>query len=146
MIPDLIDTGSLWSMLPPGIHTATFQEIEGRFATSIHRKQLFQGFVSGVASLQAVGCTTIYLDGSFVTGKPYPGDYDVCWGVAGVNDKKIDPVFLDFDNGRANQKKKFLGEYFPSHFIADPKSRLTFLEYFQLDSNTGAAKGIIRLI
>jgi len=42
MIPELVDIGSPWKVLPPGIHDATLDEVEGRFATNEHRKRLFE--------------------------------------------------------------------------------------------------------
>ena len=130
-------------MLPPGIHTATVDEIEARFATSPERRTLFDGFKSGCAALAAAGCTALYLDGSFVTDKPAPGDFDACWDPAGVDPQLLDPVFLDFAHGRRNQKRRFGGEFFPSTFRADRSS--TFSEYLRVDKQTGLEKGIVRL-
>jgi hypothetical protein len=47
MIPDLIELGpqSPWAVLPPGIHDATLEEVGLRFATTPHRKWLFDGFI-----------------------------------------------------------------------------------------------------
>ena len=131
-------------MLPAGIHYATLEEIELRFATTNkHRKQLFSGFKMGAMALQKAGCRKIFLDGSFVTEKPVPGDFDVCWDSMGVNPAKLDPVFLDFKNRRKKQKARFHGEFFPSSCCADGKC--FFLDYFQIDKYTGSAKGIICL-
>jgi hypothetical protein len=143
MIPDLIDIGSIWKVLPQGIHEATIQEIEDVFSTNDHRRHIFSGFVEAVKALLKVGCKIIYLDGSFVTGKPLPNDYDACWCPSGVNLKELDPVLLDFSNKRIAQKQKYYGELFPVNAMACP-SRF-FLDYFQTDRFTGKAKGIIRL-
>ena len=141
MIPDFVDIGSLWKVLPPGIHNATLEEVETRFATSDYRKHLFSGFKNGVMALCKAGCRKIYLDGSFITEKLIPGDFDVCWDDTGVDDVKLDPVFSDFSNGRKNQKKRFYGEFFPANLLAD--GRHFFFGYFQTDKYTGNAKGII---
>jgi hypothetical protein len=55
----------------------------------------------------------VYLDGSFVTLKGDAGDFDACWDVQNVDDGKLHPVFWDFSRGRAAQKQRFLGEFFP---------------------------------
>jgi hypothetical protein len=141
MIPDFIDIGGPWRVLPPGVHSATLEEIELRFATSDHRKRLFSGFRNGVTSLHKAGCRKIFLDGSFITEKPIPGDYDVCWDSMGVNDAKLDPVFHDFSDRRKKQKDRFYGEFFPTNSIADGKR--FFFDFFQIDKYTGNAKGII---
>lgn len=58
--------------------------------------------------------------------------------------EKLDLVFLDFSAGRANQKSRFGGEFFPSSALAD--GRRNFVEYFETDKHTGAKKGIIRIL
>ena len=143
MIPELIDIGSDWNVLPPGIHDATILEVEACFADNITRKTLFDGFKQGAQALKNAGCKTIFLDGSFITEKHYPGDYDACWDLLGVDATKLDPVFLDFSNKRQKQKLKYCGEFFPSSAKAD--GVLTFVEYFQKDKSTGKGKGIIRI-
>ncbi len=86
----------------------------------------------------------MYLDGSFVTIKREPGDYDSCWDIDGVNVETLDSVFLDFSNGRAAQKRKYLGEFFPAQLPEGAGGRL-FLEFFQTDKETGRSKGIVGL-
>jgi hypothetical protein len=143
MIPDFIDIGSLWRVLPPGIHQATLAEIESRFAITPHRQALFQGFCKGVQSLWVAGCKNIYLDGSYITEKEVPGDFDACWDTVGVDLKKLDPVLLDFTNKRAKQKQMFGGEFFPSSALADGTK--IFIDFFQTDRHTGISKGIVLL-
>jgi hypothetical protein len=85
---------------------------------------------------------TVYIDGSFVSSKDFPGDFDGCWDVTGVDVTKLDPVLLDFENSRAAQKARFLGELFPAQ-LSEGLSGRTFLEFFQIDRNTGTQKGIV---
>ena len=103
MIPTLVDLGppAPWPVLPPGIHDASIDEIEVRFATTPHRRWLFEGFRRVAQALTDAGCSTLYLDGSFVTAKPHPGDYDGCWDHLGVDLVSLDPVLLRFENKRA---------------------------------------------
>lgn len=143
MIPRPVDINGVWKVLPPGIHEATLEEIEDRFATTEARRRLFDGFNRGVQALRAAGCRIVYLDGSYITTKTAPGDFDACWEPFGVDPGKLDPVLLDFSNNRRNQKQKFGGEFFPSSARADGHS--TFIEFFQTDRHTGKAKGIIRI-
>jgi hypothetical protein len=118
-------------------------EIEDRFAITDHRKHLFTGFKKGVDILYGAGCRYILLDGSFITEKTAPKDYDACWDPVGVDIKKLDPVFLDFSNRREKQKKHFYGEYFPINSKAD--GARFFDDFFQVDKYTGKPKGIIGL-
>lgn len=143
MIPQLITmSGSPWKVLPPGVYQAELNEVESAFATNIRRRDLFAGLVDAAGRLRSAGCQLIYLDGSYVTGKPRPGDFDACWDPMGVDGSKLDPIFLDFNNGRAAQKAVFKGEFFPSSMICADVSQ-TFLEFFQLDRFTGRRKGVI---
>ncbi len=102
------------------------------------------GFRAALANLKDAGCRTVYLNGSFVTSKTHPNDYDAYWEEAGVDPTALDPVLLTFDVGRATQKAKYLGELFPASIIADAEG-LSFLEFFQTDKETGRPKGIIAM-
>jgi hypothetical protein len=143
MIPDLIDIGAPLKTLPPGIHDATFPEIEKKFVTNPHRRKLFEGFRQATDALRRAGCSTVYLDGSFVTEKERPGDFDACWDDSGVNPSRLDKTLLDFGNKREAQKKKFMGELFPAGATAAPGS--AFIKFFQRDRFTGRRKGILRI-
>ncbi len=143
MIPKLVDINGLWNVLPPGIHAATMDEIMNDFATNSPRRLLYEGFVKGASALSQAGCATLFLNGSFISDKPTPGDYDACWDPIGVEPLKLDPVFLDFSDSRKNQKAKFGGEFFPSSASADGSR--TFVEFFQIDKYTGTPKGILRI-
>jgi hypothetical protein len=142
MIPFLTDLiGAPWPILPPGVHSASFAEIEVAFAINPRRRDLYSGLLVGSGFLARAGCKTIYLDGSYVTGKPLPGDYDVCWEPAGVDPKLLDFVFFDFTKKREAQKKKFRGEYWPVK--RDPVTGYSFLDFFQNEPFTGKKKGIL---
>lgn len=145
MIPALIDIGSPapWMVLPPGIHDASMDEIGQRFATTPHRRQLFQGFERVAGALASAGCLTLYLDGSFITDKPHPGDYDGCWEIQGVDPTRLDPVLLDFEGKREAQKRKYGGEMFIAELPGAPG--MSFLQLFQREKFSGSPKGILRI-
>ena len=139
MIPALTPSG----LLPPGVHWAAWAEIEARFATTQWRRILSEGVRQAAENLKEAGCRTLYLDGSFVTSKNHPGDFDGCWDPDGVDATKLDPVLLDFTNRRAAQKRKYHGELFISSLPAG--GGLTFLDFFQRDKATSNPKGIIAI-
>jgi hypothetical protein len=131
--------------LPAGIHWATWTEICSRFGTNDHRKVLLMGLKRALSLLKDAGCVTVYIDGSFVTSKNLPNDYDCCWEPAGVDADRVDRTFLDTSpQGRARQKMKFGGEFFVSSTI-EGGSREPFLDFFQTDTETGRRKGIIAI-
>jgi hypothetical protein len=82
-----------------------------------------------------------YIDGSFVTAKEIPGDFDGCWEATGVDPDRLDPVPLQFADRRAAQKARFRGELFPAEEGADPDGT-SFLDFFQMDRD-GNPKGIV---
>ncbi len=145
MIPALVELDPFvpWPVLPPGIHDTTLAELAARFALTPHRKWLLGGFERVAAALAQAGCRTVYIDGSFTTGKPHPEDFDGCWEHAGVDLALLDPVLKIFANKRAAQKRKYLGEMFPAALENEPG--VTFLALFQIEKFSGLPKGILRL-
>lgn len=140
MIPDFRDDGTL----PPGVHSADWTEFVVRYGTNPHRRQLIAGLLEALKLLATAGCRLAYIDGSFVTAKDFPGDFDACWDLVGVNPLGLDPVFFDFADSRAAQKKRFLGEFFPAQ-LPEGASGKTFLDFFQTDKDTGNQKGIVAI-
>ena len=128
--------------LPPGIHWTTWRQFAARFGWNGHRQTLLRGLRIVITGLRDSGCKAVYIDGSFVTAKEMPGDFDSCWSIAGVDPELLDPALLDFENERAGQKAKFRGEMFPAE-LPEGISGRTFLEFFQTDKATGLRKGII---
>ena len=140
MIPEFESNGQL----PPGVHEASWEELETKCACNSQRKRLFAGLKRAARALKGAGCERLYLDGSFVTKKNVPADFDGCWSVKGVDPLKLDPVLLEFANGRAAQKSKFFGELFPAD-LTEGNSGKTWLDFFQLDKDTGVPKGVVTI-
>lgn len=140
MIPEWSANGDL----PEGIHLATWLEIEARLAFSAHRRRLLAGFRQACEELQRAGCRMVYLDGSFVTTKTNPGDFDACWDIQNVDEEGLDPVFWDLSQGRAAQKRRFLGEFFPAQ-LPEGATGKAFIEFFQVNKSTGEPRGIIAI-
>lgn len=143
MIPEFNDNGNL----PPGLHTADWGEIRSRFGWTTRRRELLDGLMAALELLRQAGCRQVFINGSFVTSKENPGDIDVAWDPDGVDVDRlleVEPVFGDFEDRRAAQKAKFGCEFFPSSSSADLVGN-TFLEFFQIDKETGARKGIVVL-
>jgi hypothetical protein len=95
-------------------------------------------------ALKQAGCATVYVDGSFVTAKDLPNDFDGCWDPRSVRIADLDLALRTFDPGRATQKAKYLGELFPMTIAANSDGA-TFLEFFQTNRHTGLPKGIVAL-
>ncbi|HTW08421.1 MAG TPA: hypothetical protein VME46_12970 [Acidimicrobiales bacterium] len=136
MVPAFDDFGRL----PLGEHTATWEESVEPFGWNPHRRRLLDGLADGLEALAAAGCRQVWLDGSFVTSKDEPTDFDACWDIEGVDLDRLDPVLLDLSAGRRAQKARFGGEFFPN--VVEAGSRLIFADFLQNDRDTGR-KGIV---
>lgn len=133
--------------LPPGVHVATWEELVARYGLTPLRLALLAGLKGALDALRAAGCRRAYLDGSFVTAKDAPADFDACWEAEDVDLVHLmarEPALFNFSKGRRVQKAAFGGELFPAEAIAD-LAGTSFVEYFQLDKLTGEPKGIIAL-
>ena len=131
-------------LLPPGIHWTNWEDFTRKFGGNPWRQKLLSGLRAALENLKDAGCLTVYINGSFVTDKVLPNDYDACWEEDGVDPEALDPVLLTFDPGRATQKAKYMGELFPASVIASSEG-LSFLQFFQTDKNTGKPKGIVAI-
>ena len=131
-------------LLPPGVHWTKWEEFTREYGSNPWRQRLLSGLRAALENLKAAGCRTVYINGSFVTKKVLPNDYDACWDEDGVDPEALDPVLLTFDPGRATQKAKYMGELFPASVIASSEG-LSFLQFFQTDKITGKPKGIMAI-
>jgi hypothetical protein len=104
MIPAFDENGNL----PPGIHEASWEEIFESFGRGKKRRELLEGLRKALDDLASVGCQVVYIDGSFVTKKDRPNDFDACWEKTGVNQTEMQfrhPLFLDEGDMRKGRKK-----------------------------------------
>jgi hypothetical protein len=140
LIPDF-DRGS--GQLPPGEHEASWAEITDRFGWNQRRRVLLDGLSDALAALASAGCSKVWLNGSFVTAKDEPRDFDGVWDPTRVDRlllAQLAPEILDLTNHRAAQKLRFRGELFPN--VVEGASGKSFEQFFQTDRD-GNAKGIV---
>jgi len=131
-------------VLDPGIHKMTWKEFYDFFSFSKRRIELLEGLEKVVAILRKIKATHIYIDGSFVTNKPEPGDWDACFesSKSEANNLLCKYPFTD----REVQKELYKGELFHAKSIADEYGN-TYLDFFQKKKeNSAIKKGIIELI
>ena len=101
---------------------------------------LWYAVADAACLLASTGCRCVWLNGSFVTAKDEPGDFDAVWEHDGVDESLLDPIFFDLGDGRRAQKERFGGELFPNWL--NMSSQSLFSEFFQQD-RTGRRKGIV---
>jgi hypothetical protein len=128
--------------LPRGVYKASWAEITPSFAGNSHRALLISGLERALRNFAGAGCRVILLDGSFVSIKVLPADYDAAWEPYGVDPNLLDPVLLDFSNKRAAMKLKYGGEFFPASSYA--VAGVLYRDFFQKDQN-GVPKGVLQI-
>jgi hypothetical protein len=129
--------------LPPGEHVASWDQFAERFGYNARRATILASIETWLTHMKAAGCRRVWIDGSFVTAKKIPGDYDACWDATGVRATDVDPDLLG--TTRASQlatKQKFGGDIRPD-MVSPPGSIMPYLTFFQRDRD-GNRKGIVR--
>ena len=126
--------------LPPGGHVASWDEVVERFGWTERRRRLLDRLADAIELLTKAGCRQIWVNGSFVTAKNEPGDFDACRETDDVDLDALDPMLLDLSNHRAAQKARVGGELFPN--VVETQSGLSFAEFFQNERDT-SHKGIV---
>ena len=139
MIPNFNEYG----LLPEGIHKATIEEIKHKFGSgSPKRKELFIGFQELIQLLykHKKSIKSFLLDGSFVTDKESPRDYDCILVV------KKD---FNFDSPEA-KKLKYAKKLFYAHNFTCIEEDLDWyyrlINLFGHEKYTERPKGLVEVI
>lgn len=130
--------------LPAGVYNMAMGQFVRSFAWNTRRRFLYSGLARAIASLQAAGCRAVIVNGSFVTAKELPGDWDAAFDPVGVDPARLDPILIKHDDGRKAMKAKYLGDMFPWSTVACSASGSVYREFFQRD-RAGHPKGIVEL-
>ena len=139
--------------LPPGDHRATLEEIGMRLGFTPRRRWLLKGLRSAVEAFWAAGIEEVFIDGSFCTEKPEPGDIDGYWVEPDqhVYDR-IDPYWIDLELVLVPQLRKWMwrmwadhGVEFFIHPIMQAGPEITFPEFFR-KGRDGQSRGVIQVM
>ncbi len=139
MIPPFDDrTG----YLPAGEHRAEWHEVAERFGWNDHRRQLLRGLHRLTSALRDLGCRLFLLDGSFVTEKDMPSDFDACCDYSGIPPKDL--YRLRLMDSKEVMKAEWSGEIYPFQEHVPSDCRYTFRAFFQSDRDD-MPKGVVSL-
>ncbi len=104
--------------LPPGDHWATLEEMGNRLGFTPRRRWLLKGLRTAVEAFWAAGIQEIYIDGSFCTDKPDPGDINGCWIEPDPNVyERVDPFWIDFEVVFMPHARKWKGQMRTRHGV-----------------------------
>ena len=67
--------------------------------------------------LHDAGYQRVFVGGSFVTAKSEPNDVDVAWDTGRVDADSLAPIFFDFEDERAAQKRRFGAAFSRRNFL-----------------------------
>src|SRR3989442_9250609 len=84
------------------------RSLQRDFGKTPRRRVLLEGIRAVAFELRKAGCRRVWIDGSFITTKRNPSDFDGCWDYQGVSLgllRKTTPLLV-FDNGCEAQKAK----------------------------------------
>ncbi len=122
-----------------------WEEFKLIYGYNTTRATIMEGMEAALRALKKYRCRRVYMDGSFVTTKEEPNDFDACWDPDGMDVSGLIteyPCFWDLRAPRNSQKELFKGELFPSTTPAE--SGTTFLDFFQRDRDLNR-KGIVKI-
>lgn len=132
--------------LPPGVHLTTWEEFKIRYGINFTRNMQLDGLERAIEQFKKAGGTKIFIDGSFVTEKKNPGDYDALYDLEEIDENVIDDRLVDASpSGREVQKRLYQGEFFPMYANATSPVGSKYIDFFQKDKKTKQPKGIIRI-
>ena len=121
-------------------------DIEARFALTAERRAIFHRFEAWTQHMHLAGCRTIYLDGSFITNKVEPGDYDACFDPSGIDGSKLDPCLLFRSISDPDTVKQKYGGDIRIDYALPAGTILRYVQFFQSDSRQGGRrKGIVKV-
>lgn len=119
----------------------TYEEFFIHFGTNERRRQQIGNALTFFRIFYQSGCHTVYVDGSFVSTKKYPGDIDLCFDLTDVdieNIKKGFPQFFDPNEiGRIHRDQQ-------CHIFYLTKNYTILFNMLQND-RSGNSKGFVKL-
>ena len=139
MIPEFDTTTGY---LPAGEHAATWDEVKERFGWNAQRRRILRGLLRLASALRDGGCGLFLLDGSFVTAKEMPSDFDACCDYGGMSPREL--VRLRLMAGKEIMKAEYRGEVYAYEEPVASDERYTFREFFRRDHDD-VPKGIVSL-
>lgn len=143
MIPPF-ETYADVGFLPEGIHNADWNEFEERFKFSFRRRKILKSILLFSKMIKKAGAKNIYVDGSFVTSKMHPSDWDGCFCSCEIDFSAVDPLLLDINKNRDKIQKIYMCDIFPDNCL-EGNSGMLFLDFFQQKKGSFTKKGIVLL-
>jgi hypothetical protein len=147
-VPPLMTHG----LMPVGVYTCTLEEAGTEFCWNERRREIWDGLTRFLGWLSELGLVLpIYLDGSFVTDKPLPGDVDLVLDLTSATAAQQKEALFLFYRQRAAIKTEYDVDFCPNLPGAGANDFGAFFQYVRAaeanQRNVGpdVRKGILRI-
>lgn len=119
----------------------TYEEFMVHFGVNSGRMRQLDNAVRFFRIFYQCGCRTVFVDGSFVSTKMYPGDIDLCFDLTKVDKEYVKMMYPDlFDPDEIDRIKNIL----QCHVFTFDEEDYFMLELFSTDKRDNP-KGMIKL-
>ena len=126
-------------ILKQGEHGTTWIEFSKLSGFTRRRRKIIRRMRPMLLHMRDVGCKFVNIDGSFVTSKINPNDFDGTLDPEGVDITKLDPIIKNED--KFSMKEKYFGELYRQNTI-EAGTGNSFDEFFQVDRFNNS-KGVV---
>lgn len=143
-IPEFIN-----GMLPEGVWDCSLAEIEARFSgfdRTAARRELFANLKAYFEEARGVGLIrAVFVDGSFVTDKPEPGDVDLI--VVRANDKEAAEDLKTFEYNTVSRRMiTRLHKLDAAVVFEGSEKEAEYFDLFTMIRGEEVRKGILRIV
>ena len=85
-------------------HTLPYEEFRKIFGHNKSRKEKIDTLLLFLKILRSLGCTNVYVAGSFVSNKEFPNDIDLCVDLTNIDYKKLAKEYPELLHAKGIEK------------------------------------------
>ena len=123
-------------------HKLSYEELEREFWFNESRKERLKRGLIFLKILRSLGCTDVYIAGSFVSRKEFPNDIDVCVDATNINYIKLTKEYPEFLQQKGIDKiRKVHHVHFAAFFDF---GNLEILDWFRKDRDDNP-RGLVKI-
>jgi len=119
----------------------SYEEVAYHFGKNPRRLKQLANALQFFRIFHACGCQWVYIDGSFVSTKEYPGDIDLCFDITSVDAETLEKEFPAFFDPKAIGK---IHRDLQCHIFTFSEEFMQFFDMLSEDRE-GNLKGFVKL-
>ena len=121
--------------------TLDYGEFLKAFGFNESRKEKLKRVLLFLKILKSLGCTNVYVAGSFVTNKEFPNDIDLCVDITNIDHNRVAKEYPELLSAKGIQKNR--NEH-KVHLIFYDAGCLEYLDWFRKDKNDNP-RGLVKI-